>query len=265
MQDAVARRRTYSKNNDPWQAYAEQGDPKAREQLILEHLPLVKATVLRMVSSLASHAEIDDLESAGLFGLIDAVEKFDPSIGKDFAAYASFRIRGAILDELRALDWVPRSVREKSRTIEVNYNDLEKSLGRAPTDEELAGALKVSLSKLHETLGEVSGLLCLSLEELLTNEEEHLSLSPISSASSHESPYDSTVGGELRVTLADAVDSLTEQERTVVSLYYFEELTLKEIGQVLTISESRVCQIHARGLLRLRSALQRRGVATRAG
>ena len=252
--------KSYTTTRDLWSAYAEDGDPKAREALILEHLPLVKATVLRMVSSLASHAEVDDLESAGLFGLIDAVEKFNPSMGKDFAAYASFRIRGAILDELRALDWVPRSVREKARHLESRYHELEQSLGHSPTDEELADALDLSIEKLHEMMTEISGLLCLSLEELLTSEEENLYLSPLSNASTHESPFDSTAWNELRDLLVDAIDSLTEQERTVVSLYYYEELTLKEIGKVLEISESRVCQIHARALLRLRSALQRRGV-----
>lgn len=248
-----------------WNAYVQEGDPKAREELILAHLPLVKATVLRMVSSLASHAEIDDLESAGLFGLIDAVEKFNPAMGKDFAAYASFRIRGAILDELRALDWVPRSVRDKARKLETAYASAEQALGRPPTDEELAKGLEVSQGQLHSIMGEVSGLLCLSLEELLTSEEENLYIAPISAGSSTESPSDSAVWEEVRGLLVDAIDILSEQERTVVTLYYFEELTLKEIGQVLSISESRVCQIHARTLLRLRSGLIQRGVVNRQG
>jgi len=248
-----------------WNAYVQEGDPVAREALILDHLPLVKACVMRMVSSLASHAEVDDLESAGLSGLIDAVEKFNPAMGKDFAAYASFRIRGAILDELRALDWVPRSVRDKARKLESAYAERERALGRPPTDEELSKVLEMSQSQLQTIMGEVSGLLCLSLEELLTSEEENLYISPISSGSSTENPSESAVWEEVRKLLVDAIDVLTDQERTVVTLYYFEELTLKEIGQVLSISESRVCQIHARTLLRLRSGLHQRGVATRQG
>ncbi|MBT3269288.1 FliA/WhiG family RNA polymerase sigma factor [Candidatus Poribacteria bacterium] len=248
-----------------WNAYVQEGDPQAREELILAHLPLVKATVLRMVSSLASHAEVDDLESAGLFGLIDAVEKFNPSMGKDFAAYASFRIRGAILDELRALDWVPRSVRDKARKLETAYVQAEQALGRPPTDEELAKALDMSQAQLQTVMGEVSGLLCLSLEELLTSEEENLYIAPISAGSSTESPSETAVWTEVRQLLVDAIDVLSDQERTVVTLYYYEELTLKEIGQVLSISESRVCQIHARTLLRLRSGLNQRGVETRQG
>jgi len=254
-----------SAKRDLWEAYMEGGDPKAREELILSHLPLVKATVRRMVPSLASHAELDDLESAGLFGLIDAVEKFNPSMGKEFSVYASFRIRGAILDELRALDWVPRSLREKARQLEATYTHLEQTLGRTPTDEELAASMHLSLSKLHALMGEVSGLLCLSLEELLTSEEENLYLSPISEGSTPESPMESTAWDELRNLLARAMDSLTEQEKTVISLYYYEELTLKEIGQVLSISESRVCQIHARAILRLRGALQQKGVQSSRG
>ncbi|GIX07164.1 MAG: RNA polymerase sigma factor WhiG [Candidatus Poribacteria bacterium] len=248
-----------------WDAYTKHGDPQAREQLILRYLPLVKATVLRMVSSLASHAEIDDLESAGLFGLIDAVEKYNPSMGKDFAAYASFRIRGAILDELRALDWVPRSVREKARHLEQTYQRLEQQLGRAPSDQELAEAMGLSLDKLHEVMGEVSGLLCLSLEELLTSEEEHLYLSPLSNASTPASALEVSNRQELRELLIRAIESLTDQERTVVGLYYYEELTLKEIGKVLEISESRVCQIHTKALLKLRSALERQGVQSPSG
>jgi len=248
-----------------WNAYVQEGDPKAREELILTHLPLVKATVLRMVSSLASHAEVDDLESAGLFGLIDAVEKFNPAMGKDFAAYASFRIRGAILDELRALDWVPRSVRDKARKLETAYARAEQALGRPPTDDELADGMIVSKGQLHTIMGEVSGLLCLSLEELLTSEEENLYIAPISAGSNTESPSDTAVWEEVRELLVAAIDVLADQERTVVTLYYFEELTLKEIGQVLGISESRVCQIHARTLLRLRSGLNQRGVASRQG
>lgn len=265
MNNSLEAHKSYTSTRDLWDAYVERGDAKAREALILEHLSLVKATVMRMVSSLASHAEMDDLESAGLFGLIDAVEKFNPAMGKDFAAYASFRIRGAILDELRALDWVPRSVREKARHLESVYNDLEQTLGRPPKDDELAKKMDVTVARLHEIMGEVSGLLCLSLEELLTSEEENLYLSPISSASVNASPFDSTLANELRVLLVEAIDALTEQETTVVSLYYYEELTLKEIGLALGISESRVCQIHARALLRLRSALNRRGVESRAG
>jgi len=257
--------KAYASKRDLWQAYMEGGDPQAREALILAHLPLVKATVRRMVTSLASHAELDDLESAGLFGLIDAVEKFNPSMGKEFAVYASFRIRGAILDELRALDWVPRSLRDKSRQLEFAYSELEQRLGRSPTDEELAESLKLTLPKLHTLMGEVSGLLCLSLEELLTSEEENLYIAPISEGSTSESPLDSTAWEELRDLLATAIELLTEQERIVISLYYFEELTLKEIGQVLSISESRVCQVHARAILRLRATLQQRGIATSRG
>lgn len=265
MQNPLGYKSYVSTKRDLWEAYVEGGDPKAREELILSHLPLVKATVRRMVSSLASHAEMDDLESAGLFGLIDAVEKFNPSMGKEFSVYASYRIRGAILDELRAMDWVPRSLREKARQVESAYNHLEQKLGRTPTDEELAGAMKLPLSKLHALMGEVSGLLCLSLEELLTSEEENLYLSPISTASTPESPLESSSWEELRDLLARAIDSLSDQEKTVITLYYYEELTLKEIGQVLSISESRVCQIHARAILHLRSVLLQKGVRTSRG
>lgn len=244
-----------------WDRYKKHRDAGAREVLIMRHVHLVKYAAGRLAVNLPSHVDFDDLVGWGALGLIDAVEKFDPSRGVKFETYALSRIKGAMVDGLRALDWVPHSVRRKARQIEQVCAELEGKLGRAATDEELAEALGIEPEKLPKLLGEVSCAALLSLEEAQStsaNDEAGLPL--------HELVGDPDEGGDPVLTaeleeakriLADAVDRLPEKERTVVALYYYEGLTAKEIAVVLGLSESRISQLHTKAILRLRGRLSR--------
>jgi RNA polymerase sigma factor FliA len=238
-----------------WTEFKETAAVSARERLILHYAPLVKYVASRVATGLPASVEQADLVSYGMFGLIDALEKFEPARGNKFETYAIPRIKGAIIDELRAMDWVPRSVRFKAREIEKAYADLETMLKRAPTEKEVAGRLGVSLPELHEVINQISFVSVLALDELLSvgsDRGEQVSLLDTLADRSVD-PTTGLEGQEMRGLLAAAINSLSEREKIVVTLYYFEGLTLNEIGEILGVTESRVCQIHTKavGVLRL--------------
>jgi RNA polymerase sigma factor for flagellar operon FliA len=240
-----------------WAEFKDSGSPSARERLILHYAPLVKYVASRVATGLPASVEQADLVSYGMFGLIDGLEKFEPARGNKFETYAIPRIKGAIIDELRAMDWVPRSVRFKAREIEKAYSDLEAILKRAPTERELAERLGVSLRELHDVINQISFVSVLALDELLsvgTDRGEQVSLLD-TLADRGVDPTTGLEGQETRGLLAAAINSLSEREKIVVTLYYFEGLTLAEIGDILGVTESRVCQIHTKAVGQLRLQL----------
>ena len=241
-----------------WDDFKGSGSASARERLILHYAPLVKYVASRVATGLPASVEQADLVSYGMFGLIDALEKFEPARGNKFETYAIPRIKGAIIDELRAMDWVPRSVRFKAREIEKAYSDLETMLKRAPTEKELAARLGISLPELHEVINQISFVSVLALDELLavgSDRGEQVSLMD-TLADIGTDPTAGLEGHETRGMLAAAINSLSEREKIVVTLYYFEGLTLNEIGEVLGVTESRICQIHTKAVGQLRLQLQ---------
>jgi RNA polymerase sigma factor FliA len=232
------------------------GVPLSREEIIHKYLHLVKYVAGRISVNLPPHVEIDDLINEGILGLIDAIGKYDDTRGVKFETYAITRINGAILDALRALDWVPRAVRQKARELERVFAELENRIARVPDEHEVAKALGVSLKDYHTLLLKIRGTAILSLEEFLPNEKGHdvALLDTLRDGGPDATHLLETT--EVKSTLAQAVESLPPQERTVITLYYFEGLTLKEIKNVLEVSESRVSQIHAQAVIRLRSKLR---------
>jgi RNA polymerase sigma factor for flagellar operon FliA len=245
----------YSKQQEP----AKKTEPGQLE----EYLPLVKFIAGRLAIGLPRSVEVDDLINAGVVGLIEAYRNFDVNKGVKFETYASLRIRGSILDELRGMDWVPRSVRARSREIERVLARIENELGRQPTEEELAGALGVGMDEYYEMIEDVSSTALLSLDEMTYGEDDD---KPVPLVDTLRSPEAVNALGqlereEMRDLLADSLGQLSEQERLVVALYYYEELTLKEIGQVLELSESRVSQLHTKAVMSLRVKLRKRFMA----
>jgi RNA polymerase sigma factor for flagellar operon FliA len=239
-----------------WSSYKEGSTREVRDQLILHYSPLVKYVAGRVAVGLPQNVEQADLVSYGIFGLIDAIEKFDPARGFKFETYAIARIKGAILDELRSIDWVPRSVRAKSRAIEKAYAKLEGELHRTPTDAELAGELTMSEDQLQTTLNQISFIGLVALDEMLSGGDRGDSMTLGDTvADSTEGPSGAYEVEEMRHILADAINRMPEREKIVLTLYYYEGLTLAEIGQVLGVTESRVCQIHTKAVLQLRSRL----------
>lgn len=225
-----------------------------RDQLLVEHLPTVRFVARRIHERLPQHVDIDDLISAGIVGLMDAFAKFDHAKQVQFKSYAQFRIRGAILDSLRTLDWSPRELRRKGRAVEDAVRTLTQRLGRSPVETEVADEMEMSLQEYQQLLGELKGLEIgsLNLERNEDGGDDELSYLP---GSESDEPLFRCLKGELRQRLVDAIESLPEKERMVVSLYYHEELTMKEIGLVLGVVESRVSQIHTSAVVKLRAAL----------
>jgi RNA polymerase sigma factor for flagellar operon FliA len=233
-------------------------DPSQREAMILEHTPLIRYVAGRIAMRLPAHVSLDDLMSAGVIGLIDAVDKFDPNQNVKFKTYAEFRIRGAILDELRAMDWVPRSVRRKSSKLEDVYQQLQNQLGRAANDEEVAAAMGIGMEEFHALLEEVKGVNLLSLDDE-NSPVSHLDAEQVLQAMARddgEDPLAQLGLLELRRQVAQSIDGLPEKEKLVVSLYYYDELTMREIGEVLGYTESRISQMHTKAILRLRARLR---------
>lgn len=236
-----------------WEKYALTKDPQIKEQLILNYSQLVKFVAGRVSMHFGSHVEYEDLVSYGIFGLIDAIDKFDYGKGVKFETYASLRIRGAIIDNIRKLDWVPRSLRHKSKQIDTVYAELENTLGREPTDFELSERLGISMDELHDTLKKANAASVISLDDYTDqNNEANRSIANTSVEDSPEASYERK---EVKELLIESINKLTDKEKTVVSLYYFEELTLKEISKVLGVSESRVSQIHSKAVLKLQAKL----------
>jgi RNA polymerase sigma factor FliA len=225
-----------------------------RDLLLMEHLPTVRYLARRIHERLPQHVELDDLVSAGVVGLIDAFSKFDHNKKVQFKSYAQFRIRGAILDSLRTLDWSPRELRRKGRAVEEAIRSVTQRVGRAPSEQEIANQMELSLADYQGLLGDLKGLEIgsLHMERSEDSGDEELAYIP---GSPEEDPLFRCLKGEMKQRLADAIDELPEKERMVLTLYYYEELTMREIGLTLGVVESRVSQIHSSAVLRLRTAL----------
>ena len=243
---------------DLWKEFKTSASPSARERLILHYSPLVKYVAGRVSVGLPQNIEQADLVSYGIFGLIDAIEKFDPGRDIKFETYAISRIRGAIIDELRAIDWIPRSVRSKAREVERAIGKLENDLHRPPTDGELAEELGVSIDDLQGMLNQINLVSVVALDELLSpggEKGERMSLVDTLEDEDAPDPVMSFESEETRQMLAQSVNILPERERLVITLYYYEGLTLAEIGSVLGVTESRVCQMHTKAVLELRNKM----------
>jgi RNA polymerase sigma factor for flagellar operon FliA len=241
-----------------WRRYKATADDKARERLVVAYSPLVKYVAGRMASGLPAHVEESDLISYGLVGLISAIERFEPERDVKFETYAITRIKGAIIDELRSLDWVPRSVRSRAREIERANSKLEHQLQRAPTDDEMAGELTMSVEEFQEALLQISNSTVAALDELWTVSDssgDQVSLLDTLQDPDALDPSEVMDATDMKDRVADAIARLPEREKLVVALYYYENLTLREIGEVLGVTESRVSQLHTKAVLRLRGRL----------
>lgn len=228
---------------------------ETREETILKYAPLIKFISARIALRLPAHIDLNDVVNSGVLGLIDAIDKFDERKGVQFKTYAEFRIKGAILDNLRSMDWVPRSIRRTVGRLEKTYEQLEKQLNRPPSDEETAEALDVDIDTLHEMIMHASGVSLLSLEMISPQDDSRLKLLDCLADESCSSPLALLKHAEIREVIAQGIDSLDEKEKLVVSLYYYDELTMKEISMVLQLTESRVSQIHTKAIIKLRSKL----------
>jgi RNA polymerase sigma factor FliA len=243
---------------DLWRQYRRTRDQALRDRLILSYAPLVKYVAGRLGSGLPAHVDEGDLVSYGLLGLIAAIERYDPDRDVKFETYAIARIKGSILDELRALDWVPRSVRSRAREIERAMTELEAKLGRAPSDEEIAGKVGISTDELEESLTDISRSSIAALDELWTisgSGGDQIALIDTIEDTSGPEPQSAFAQTEMREAVADAIARLPEREKLVITLYYYEDLTLREIGEVLGVTESRVSQLHTKAILRLKARL----------
>ena len=242
-----------------WQEFRKSGDRGLRDRLILTYAPLVKFVAGRLGSGLPAHVDEGDLVSYGLLGLIGAIERFDPEREIKFETYAIARIKGAIIDELRSIDWVPRSVRAKARAVERAYSKLENELRRTPDDKEVAAELGMTESELDNVLSQVSFTGLVALDELLSaggSDRSGSSTVMDTIADGAHDPVEAFEVDEMKHLLADAINRMPDRERLVLTLYYYEGLTLAEIGSVLGVTESRVCQIHTKAILQLRGRLQ---------
>lgn len=241
-----------------WKDWRENGSVRAKDLILGEYAGMVKQTALRVAVGLPGHVDIGDLIGAGAFGLIRAVESFDPDREVKFETYAVHKIRGAILDELRAMDWVPRSVRQKVRDLQKTYADLSIRLGRMPYDDEVADHLGLTMNEFEELLNEVAPLTVLSLDEQQNQGlgEDGLHLSETIPDPQAADALEDIADRERKAVLRDSIAGLPEKERLVISLYHYEELNFKEIGKVMGITESRVCQIHSKAMIKLRSRMR---------
>ncbi len=227
-----------------------------KEELIREYAPLIKFVAQKIAVRLPPNIELDDLISAGSIGLMDAIDKWDPNRDNKFKTYAEFRIRGAILDELRSQDWVPRSVRDKSKALDRTIAHLEIEIGRAPTDEELSTRLNMSMHEFHDLVNQVRPVSLLSIDDQPTfSDSDKKSIANLLEGAKSGNPFNQLNLKVVKDVVAKAIEELPERQRLVLSLYYFEDLNLKEIGQVLNVTESRVSQLHAQAVIRLRSKL----------
>jgi RNA polymerase sigma factor FliA len=248
-----------------WLEYRRTGDQAIRDRLILTYAPLVKYVAGRLGSGLPAHVDEGDLVSYGLLGLMGAIERYEPDRDVKFETYAIARIKGAIIDELRAMDWVPRSVRSRAREIERAIAELEAKLGTAPTDEQIAAKVGITVEELEESLAEIARSSIAALDELWTvsgGDGDQIALIDTIEDADAPDPQRSLSQTEMREAIADAIARLPEREKLVVTLYYYEELTLREIGEVLGVTESRVSQLHTKAILRLKARLS--GSAARA-
>ena len=239
--------------NKLWGDYAKSHSSEIREKLILEYAPLVKLVAGRLSMYLGYNVEYDDLVSYGIFGLIDAIDKFDSMKAVKFETYASLRIRGAILDQIRKMDWIPRTIRQKQKKIDAAMKEIESATGRAATDEEIAASLGITEEDYIEWQSQMKITGVVSLNEFMESGSEV----PADQSNQHrfESPEEVVEKAELKETLSKALELLTEKEKKVILLYYYEDLTLKEISNVLEVSESRISQLHTRALQKMKSKM----------
>ena len=235
-----------------WEEYSKNRSPETRDELIMACLPYVKSSAYRLVMYANSAQDVNDLTNAGIIGLMDAVERYDPTKGASFKNYSSYRIRGSIMDEIRSMDWVPYSTRDKARKVGKAMQELGQDTDQMPDDDKMAVAMGMSLEKYHETLLEVNRMTLSLLDDTFHNGEA----SGDRGSMSTQDPESETVKSEITDMVGDAIENLPKKERLVITLYYYEEMTMKEIGQVLDISESRVCQIHSSAILRLHGRLK---------
>lgn len=241
-----------------WRDYAEHRSSETKEKLILLYAGLVRQIVGRMPQSALQGVDYDDLLGYGVIGLLDAIEKYDVNRGVKFETYATTRIRGSIIDQLRSMDWVPRSVRQRAREVERAYASCEARTGRPATDDELAAQLSIAPSTLHSWIADISKAAMMSLDEIITIDEDSGLATVSDFVKDNTSPdpeieYEAT---ELREVLAESIDTLPEREKLVITLYYYDELTIREIAEVMGVSESRVSQLHTKAMMRLRSKLK---------
>jgi RNA polymerase sigma factor for flagellar operon FliA len=240
-----------------WRQYKKTKDPKIREHFVNQYAPLVKYVAGKIAIGMPQNVDFDDLVGYGVFGLLDAIEKFDPDKDIKFKTYAVTRIRGAIFDELRSIDWVPRSVRQKAKELERIIGRLETRLGRSASDDEIARELGINVKELHSLILKISGASILSLSDVWYVGDESDKVSVMESIESPKSlnPDIIVEREEIKNIIVQAISELPDKEKKVLILYYYEDLTLKEIGEVLQVTESRISQLHTKAILRLRSKL----------
>jgi RNA polymerase sigma factor for flagellar operon FliA len=240
-----------------WIEYRRNRDPKIREDFIKQYAPLVKYVAGKVAVGMPHNVEFDDLVGYGVFGLLDAIDKFDPGKNVKFKTYAVTRIRGAIFDELRSIDWVPRSVRQKTREVEDAIGSLEAQLGRTATDQEIAKSLNMNEDEFLKTMMKISGTSILSLNDVWfsSDENDKVSIGDSIESPSSLNPDVIVEKNEIRRVIVESIGELPDKEKKILVLYYYEDLTLKEIGQVLQVTESRVSQLHTKAILRLRAKL----------
>lgn len=246
--------------DDLWAEFKSTGSHRARDELIVHYAPLVKYVAARVAIGLPSNVDQEDLASAGILGLMEAVNKFDPERGFKFESYAAARIRGAIIDDLRALDWVPRSVRSQARTVEETLSKLQDKLGRTPTDDEVAEDMGVTVRKLRAIYAKVSTLLFVSLDRLMSvgdKGDSGMSLVDTLVDTKAEDPLASVEEKEMKQFLVDAIAGLPERERIAITLYYYEGMSLAEISQVVGVSQARISQMNAKSVMTFRSLLNK--------
>jgi RNA polymerase sigma factor for flagellar operon FliA len=231
-------------------------DDASREQIIREFAHVIRAIAHRLAFRLPAYLDAEDLISVGVIGLMDAMDKYDPSREAKFKTYAEFRIRGAMLDEIRSMDWIPRSVHERIAQLQRTQIELMNRLGRPATDEEVASALKMSVSELDDFLSRSRGAVLISLDDLGIQEPDGNKILKMLADRQHPDPLSMIVNERERESLGKAIQQLPEKERTVLTLYYYEELTMKEIGKILKVTESRVCQIHTKAVMHLKVAME---------
>ncbi len=240
-----------------WEDYKKSGDEEIREYFVRKYAPLVKYVAGRVAVGIPSNIDFDDLVSDGVVGLLDAIEKYEPSRGNKFKTYAVTRIRGSIVDGLRERDWIPRSIRQRAKEVESAVTELERQLGRTPEDEEIADMLGVDLDEYQKMIRDISGTSLLSLHEMRHLGKENDEVTMMESLESPESLKPDFIAEkeEVKNIILEALESLPDREKEVLVLYYYEGLTLKEIGEVLNVTESRVSQLHTKSVIRLKAKL----------
>lgn len=239
-----------------WKEYEETNDKKVKEKLIIEYIPLVKIVAGRMYNFYGSKVDFEDLIGYGILGLIDSIERFDLSKNIKFETYAQIRIRGTIIDNVRKLDWIPRSLRKKSKDVQRAMMELENKLGYSPSNAELAKHMNMSIEEIEELLADISTFNVISLEDTLKANNEGV----IDVKSRDDTPEDIIEKKEIKEILIKAIENLPNKEQLVISLYYYDELTYKEIGYILELSESRISQIHSKSILKIKNYLIRKGI-----